>query len=184
MPKITSVKLICHTCGEAITRQQSKSGKFTKNFCNERCMWNNRIRWIGYLVANYSAMKPKSIATHIGIPVNTFRTWVFCMNKMLLGYTKVVFSKGPERINDGLTNSQRSEKRQRERLGLKPIPPRPEKPKPIPLTQNNTIRLKSPNLESLGNRAPLPGNKPIYIAENDRVVTEVVPTYRGYILKH
>lgn len=166
--------ITCSTCNKKHKRPPSKLGG--KMYCNNACRWNERIVWIGWIIQN-RGLRPAQMALHIGLPDDTMRTWIHYINKMLVGYTVITHPKGPVKM-------VKPDKVKNERKPYACRAKRPEKPKPIPLAQNNTIRLKSPNLESLGNRAPLPGSKPIYIAENNRVVTEVIPTYRGYILKH
>ena len=74
--------LHCDTCNKEIYRQPCKAAKYEKNFCNVICQAGNTTSWIGFLLDNYKTMSRRQMAEHIGIPLNTLRSWIFRINRM------------------------------------------------------------------------------------------------------
>jgi hypothetical protein len=59
------------------------------------CLSDEKIRWVGYLVANFKTHTVKQLAEYIGLPPATLRTWICRINPELAGYIRIAFAKGP-----------------------------------------------------------------------------------------
>jgi len=83
----------CTTCDKPIKLRPCHIGKFKKNYCDNVCRTGEKFSWLGYVHANCKTSLSKDIASHIGIPVPTLRTWVFLMNKELPDNMRIRFTK-------------------------------------------------------------------------------------------
>jgi len=97
---------------------------FKKNYCNNACRTGEKYSWAGYILANMRTMVSLDIATHIGIPRATLRSWVFRINQDLPAGMRIRFTKSAGKHMDPIKVGRVKKPKPVKVKKVKPIKPK------------------------------------------------------------